>query len=184
MSNQTKKALFSAFIIFIVLLIDQVSKYLVKANLYLGEELYIFSWFRIHFLENEGMAFGMSFFDKKYLTLFRIVASGLLLWYLIHCIKKNESLLLLSCLALIFAGAFGNIIDCIFYGQIYGYTPIFYGKVVDMLYFPLIEGRFWSWIPYFGGESFIFFSPVFNIADSAICIGVALLLIFERRIFK
>lgn len=179
MKIHTKKALISASLVFILLLLDQLFKIWVKTSFFLGEELYITSWFRLVFVENEGMAFGITMGDKLYLTLFRILASIGIAAYLGLCIKKNQSYLLLTSLALILAGATGNIIDCVFYGQWFDYAPYFYGRVVDMLYFPLIEGHYWDWVPMVGGDPFVFFAPVFNLADSAICIGVALLLIHE-----
>lgn len=180
----TKKALYSASLVFFILLIDQLFKIWVKTSFYLGEELYITSFFRLVFVENDGMAFGITMGDKIYLTLFRIVASLCIAAYLIYTIRKNEHYLLLSCLSLILAGATGNIIDCVFYGEWFNYAPYFYGKVVDMLYFPLLEGHYWNWIPGVGGDPFVFFAPVFNLADSAICIGVALLLIYESKFAK
>jgi signal peptidase II len=184
MNSITKKALYSASLVFIILFLDQISKIWIKTSFKLYEELYIFSWFRLLFVENDGMAFGIEWGDKIFLSLFRIVASLGITGYLAYCIKKNESWLLITCISLVLAGASGNIIDCIFYGKWFGYAPYFYGKVVDMLYFPLIEGHFWDWIPMVGGEHFIFFSPVFNLADSAICVGIFLLLIFEKRLYK
>ena len=130
------------------------------------------------------MAFGIEWGDKIFLTVFRIIASLGIIGYIVYCIKKNETWLLLTCLSLILAGATGNIIDCIFYGQWFDYAPYFYGKVVDMLYFPLIEGHYWDWIPMVGGEHFIFFAPIFNFADSAICVGIFMLILFERRLYK
>lgn len=184
MNSITKKALYSASLVFIILLLDQLSKIWVKSSFELYEELYIFSWFRLLFVENDGMAFGIEWGDKIYLTLFRIVASLGIATYLGYCVKKNETWTLLTCIALVLAGATGNIIDCVFYGKWFNYAPFFYGKVVDMLYFPLIEGHYWDWIPVVGGEHFIFFSPIFNLADSAICIGIFLLLILEKRLYK
>ena len=184
MNSITKKALYSASLVSIILLADQLLKIWVKTSFNLYGELYITSWFRLLFVENDGMAFGIELGDKIYLTLFRIVASLGITGYLAYLVKKNESYLLLTCIALILAGASGNIIDCVSYGQWFDYAPYFYGKVVDMLYFPLIEGNYWNWIPMVGGEHFIFFAPVFNLADSAICIGVFLLLIFEKRLYK
>ena len=184
MQTITKKALFSASLVFLILLFDQLLKIWVKTSFYLGEELYITSFFRLVFVENNGMAFGMSFGDKIYLTLFRIIASIAILWYLIHNIKNKAHNLALASIALIFAGATGNIIDCVFYGQVFDYAPYFYGKVVDMLYFPLIEGHYWDWIPGVGGEHFVFFAPVFNLADTAICVGVGLLIIYESLFAK
>lgn len=179
MQSITKKALFSASLVFLVILLDQIIKIWVKTSFFLGEELYITSFFRLVFVENNGMAFGISLGDKIYLTLFRILASIAIAYYIVHCIKKKENNMLIASLSLIFAGAFGNIIDCVFYGQIFGYAPFFYGKVVDMFYFPLIEGHYWDWLPYIGGEPFVFFAPVFNLADTAICIGVGLLILYE-----
>lgn len=184
MSQTAKKSFIAVGIIVLVLLADQILKIWVRTSFFLGEELYITDWFRLHFIENNGMAFGMEVSDKIYLTVFRIIASLLILAYLIWCIRKQQHTLLVSCVALIFAGAVGNIIDCVFYGQIFGYAPWFEGRVVDMLYFPLIESTFPDWMPAVGGDDFVFFSPIFNIADSAIVIGVALILIFERKLFK
>jgi signal peptidase II len=182
MNSITKKALYSASLVLILLIIDQALKIWVKTSFMLGEELEIFSWFKLLFVENDGMAFGFEWGNKIFLTIFRILASSIIIWYLIKSIKRNANWLLLTCISLILAGAIGNIIDCVFYGQWFDYAPYFYGKVVDMLYFPLIEGHYWDWIPMIGGDHFIFFSPVFNIADSAICVGVFLLLLFEKKI--
>ncbi len=184
MKSITKKALYSASLVFIILLLDQALKLWVKTSFIMYEELYITSWFRLLFVENDGMAFGIEWGDKIFLTIFRMIASLGIAGYIVYCIKKNESWLLLSCLSLVLAGATGNIIDCIFYGQWFDYAPYFYGKVVDMLYFPLVEGHYWNWIPIIGGEHFIFFSPIFNLADTAICIGIFMLIIFERRLYK
>ena len=196
----TKKALISVSLIFSLLILDQILKIWIKTSFFLGEEIQITGWFRLHFVENKGMAFGMSLFDKKYLTIFRIIASLAIGYYLFLSIKKDSEYTLLVPVCLIFAGAFGNIIDSILYGQIFsestpfeiakfvpfgqGYAHIFYGKVVDMLYFPLIQGNFWNWIPMVGGQEFTFFAPVFNIADSCITVGVILIIIFEKKIFK
>ena len=184
MQSITKKALLSASLVFSILLLDQLIKIWVKTSFYLGEELYITSFFRLVFVENNGMAFGISLGDKIYLTLFRILASIAILAYLIHCVKKKAHNLSLASISLIFAGATGNIIDCVFYGKIFDYAPYFYGKVVDMFYFPLLEGHYWYWIPYVGGEPFVFFAPVFNLADAAICVGVGLLLLYESKYAK
>ena len=184
MNSITKKALYSASLVFIILLADQALKLWVKTSFIMYEELYITSWFRLLFVENDGMAFGIEWGDKIFLTVFRMIASLGIIGYIIYCLKKNETWLLLTCLSLVLAGAVGNIIDCVFYGKWFDYAPYFYGKVVDMLYFPLIEGHYWDWIPMVGGEHFIFFSPVFNLADSAICIGIFMLILFERRLYK
>lgn len=184
MTKTSKKVLISSLLILVILLADQVLKIWVKSSFYLGEEVRIFDFFRLYFVENNGMAFGIDVIDKKYLTIFRIFASFGILYYLWHCIKKKTGYLLPIAIALIFAGAVGNIIDCVFYGAYFGYAPYLYGKVVDMLYFPIIQGHYWEWIPSIGGEAFTFFAPVFNIADAAITIGVAIILLFERKSFE
>ena len=177
------KAVFTTAFIFLLLLADQALKLWVKTTFRLGEDHEIFSWFHLLFVENNGMAFGMEIGRKFFLTLFRILASGLLVWYLVRCIRRNRAWLTLVCLAMILAGAVGNIIDCVFYGVWFDYAGWFNGRVVDMLYFPLIHGTFWNWLPWVGGEDFIFFSPVFNFADACITTGVFLILIFDRHIF-
>jgi signal peptidase II len=175
-----------------VLLLDQASKFLVKLNMILGEEIVLFSWFRIHFIENEGMAFGMSLgptYGKLLLSLFRMVAIGLLIWYIVKVVRKGkESNLGIAALSLILAGAMGNMLDSAFYGLIFsdsyfqtaqlmpangGYAPFLFGKVVDMLYFPL-----------FKVGNFTFFDPVFNIADSAITIGFVLFFLSQIKISR
>lgn len=170
----------------------------------LGEEINVLgNWFIIHFTENEGMAFGMRFggdSGKLILSIFRIVAIIAIGWYLVKITKRNESKGLILSMSLIFAGALGNIIDSAFYGMIFseskfhdvallfppegGYSSFLHGKVVDMLYFPVIKGFYPSWFPFWAGEDFIFFRPVFNIADSAITTGVLILIIFQKRFFK
>lgn len=193
--NKLTISIISITIILTILLLDQIVKIWIKTHFAIGDEIKITNFFYLHFIENEGMAFGMSFFDKKYLTLFRIAASIGIAYYIYKSIKNNSEQLFIISLSLIFAGALGNIIDSLFYGQIFtestlfsnatwtpwgqGYAPIFYGKVVDMLYFPLISGTYWSWIPIVGGTSFTFFAPVFNIADASITIGVILILVYE-----
>jgi len=202
-----KKALLvkALLVIFSVLLIDQFIKIWVKTHFFIGETYYVFglNWFQIHFIENNGMAYGMEFagkYGKIILTIFRIIASGAIAWYLYTLIKKQASSFLIITIALIFTGAIGNIIDSAFYGLIFsdstlydkavlfpssrGYTTFLYGKVVDMLYFPIIDANWPKWIPFIGGQPFEFFSPVFNIADSAITVGVFILLIFQKRLFK
>lgn len=192
------------FAIFLLLLADQVLKFWIKLNMSLGQEYKIFgNWAIIHFTENNGMAFGMEFggeAGKLALTLFRIAAVCGIGYGLIHMIKKKYHRGLIMNLALIFAGAMGNIIDSTFYGIIFsessyyeparlfpsegGYSSLFHGKVVDMFYLPIIEGVLPQWLPVWGGEDFIFFRPVFNLADSAISIGVILILIYQKRYFK
>ncbi len=191
-------------LIALVLLIDQVSKFWVKLNMTIGQDFNIFSdKFLIHFIENPGMAYGMEFggeYGKLFLTVFRIIAVSGIGYGLHYMIKNKYNRGFILNVALIFAGALGNIIDSVFYGVIFsestfyekavlfpeagGYGSLLHGKVVDMLYFPLVEGYFPTWLPIWGGEHFLFFRPVFNIADSAISIGVFLILIFQNRYFK
>lgn len=196
MSARSKSWL-SLGIILTILIVDQVLKIWIKSNMYLGEGTKISDWFYIYFTENNGMAFGIELFDKLFLTLFRLIAAGFLLWYLLRTCKKNEtSTGYCISIALIIAGAIGNVLDCMFYGLIFdhsygqvatlfpeagGYAPFFYGKVVDMFYFPLIDTYLPEWVPFMGGDHFIFFRPVFNIADSAITSGILLLLLFYRK---
>ena len=193
------KGLLAIAVILGVLIIDQISKIIVKTNMYIGEEIEIFSWFKILFVENNGMAFGMELGSKLFLTIFRIVAVILIGYYIYYIIKRGKETKTgyLVCVSLIFAGALGNIIDCLFYGIIFnapfppepavlfptegGYASLMYGRVVDMLYFPLLSFWWPNWIPFVGGEYFEFFRPIFNIADSAITIGIATILIFYRQ---
>ncbi len=191
----------ASLIIILILLIDQVTKFYIKTNFVIGEEIKVFEWFSILFVENEGMAWGTKIpgqYGKLLLTLFRLVAIVGIGYWLWDAVRKNASRILIVSISFIFAGAFGNIIDSVFYGMIFtesygqvaefmpeggGYAPIFYGKVVDMLYFPLYDGILPSWIPFWGGEHFTFFDPVFNFADTAISTGVILLLLFSKRAF-
>lgn len=197
--TQRKYIWLSVIVILLVLIIDQTSKFLVKTNMFLGESIEVFSWFKILFIENNGMAFGMELGSKLFLTIFRVVAITLIGFYIFKLIKNSNKLKkgYLISVSLIFAGALGNIIDCLFYGVIFnaplfpdiatifpaegGYADFMYGRVVDMLYFPLFSFVWPDWIPFVGGEYFEFFEPVFNIADSAITIGIALVLIFYRK---
>lgn len=175
-------------LIFLVLLIDQVSKTWIKTNMYLGQEYKILGdWFIIHFTENNGMAFGLEFggeFGKLALSLFRILAVGGIGYGLHYMIQRKYHRGLILNVALIFAGALGNIINSVFYGVIYKYESLFHGRVVDMLYFPIIKGVFPTWFPVWGGEPFEFFRPVFNFADAAISIGVITILVFQKTYFK
>ncbi|KEQ31034.1 lipoprotein signal peptidase [Pedobacter antarcticus] len=175
-------------LILLVVLIDQLSKTWIKTNMFIGQEYKILgNWFIIHFTENNGMAFGMEFggeFGKLALSLFRILAVAGIGYGLHYMIKHKYHRGLILNVALIFSGALGNIIDSVFYGRIYDYATLFHGRVVDMLYFPLMEGVFPKWVPIWGGEEYIFFRPVFNIADSAIFIGVVTILIFQKTYFK
>lgn len=175
-------------LIFFVLLVDQVLKTWIKANMFLGQEFQILGkWFIIHFTENNGMAFGMEFggeFGKLFLTVFRIAAVAGIGYGLTYLIKHKYHRGLIMNVALIFAGATGNIIDSVFYGKIYGYEALFHGRVVDMLYFPILQGQYPQWLPFWGGDDFIFFRPVFNIADAAISVGVILIMVFQKSYFK
>lgn len=190
----------AVLIVTAILLIDQIIKVWVKTHMSRGESIRIADWFYIHFTENPGMAFGMEVFDKLFLTSFRIIASVAITWYIWKLCKKAVQEVpvgYIVCLSCILAGAVGNIIDCVCYGAIFsestyhevarfvspgeGYAPWFYGKVVDMFYFPLIETNWPSWMPFVGGEHFIFFSPIFNFADAAISCGMVALLLFYNR---
>ena len=192
------KGLLAAAIIIAVILIDQILKIWVKTNFYLGEELYITSWFRLLFIENNGMAFGMELGNKLFLTLFRLCLAGALIWY-IWKIRRASVVAVgyIICLSLIVAGAIGNIIDCLFYGLIFnnpappavatlfppegGYATLFHGRVVDMLYFPLFSFTWPDWMPWVGGTEFEFFRPIFNFADAAITVGILAMVIFCNK---
>ncbi|MBO9582685.1 MAG: lipoprotein signal peptidase [Flavobacterium sp.] len=188
------------FLIFLVLIVDQLSKIYVKTNFVLGEEVVIADWFRIHFIENEGMAWGTKIpgeYGKLILTVFRIFAVVGIGWWLSDSVKKRHSTYLIVAIALIFAGAAGNIIDSVFYGVIFDdsthnlatiFSPVpygtwFHGLVVDMFYFPIWEGELPAWLPIFGGKHFAFFNAIFNVADVAISTGVGILLVFNKRAF-
>tara|TARA_B110000967_G_C18737016_1_gene485644 strand:+ start:145 stop:789 length:645 start_codon:yes stop_codon:yes gene_type:complete len=191
-------------VIFIVLLIDQLVKIYIKTHFYYGETVHVFGldWARLHFVENNGMAWGAEFggrTGKLFLTLFRLVAITGIGYWLVSTIKNAGPKLLAFAIALIFAGAFGNIIDSVFYGLIFDtpggtklatifaddtYGSLFHGKVVDMFYFPFIQNAvFPSWIPFIGGETFTFFNAIFNVADFAISCGVGILIVFNKRVF-
>lgn len=164
-----------------VLAIDQVTKVLVKTSMALHESIRVTDWFYIFYVENNGMAFGMEPMAKWMLSSFRIVAVVAIMIYLLRCIKRGEPMGYVVCLAFIVAGAAGNIIDCLFYGLIWHYDTLLNGRVVDMLYFPLVEWDWPAWMPLWGGQHSIFFSPIFNVADAAISCGIVALLLFYRN---
>ena len=182
------KGYLSAFIVIAVLVIDQIIKIWVKTNMYWHESIKITDWFYIYFTENNGMAFGMEIFNKFFLTGFRIMAAIAIAYLLVQYVKKNYKTGFLVCVSLILAGAIGNIIDCVFYGEIFSestnsllatFVPI--GKVVDMFYFPIIDTYWPTWMPLVGGEHFIFFSPIFNFADAAISCGIITRILFYGK---
>ena len=167
----------SLIIIFLVLVIDQLIKIAVKTNMYFHESIRVTDWCYIYFTENNGMAFGMEIFGKLFLTTFRIVAVAAIIYYLHKMIKRGTMKTgFIVCLSLILAGAAGNIIDSVSWGE--GYTSLFHGRVVDMFYFPIIDTYWPDWMPLVGGNRFIFFSPIFNFADAAISCGIIALLLF------
>ena len=188
----------AALIIALVIVIDQALKIWVKTHFYYGEEVEITSWFKLLFIENNGMAFGMELGSKLLLTLFRIIASGAFIYYLWRLRNSDDVPKgYIACIALITAGALGNVIDCIAYGLIFnnpmppqvaqlfhpdgGYATLFNGRVVDMLYFPLCEWNWPQWMPIIGGNHFVFFQPIFNIADASLSVSVIVLILFYAR---
>jgi signal peptidase II len=190
----------SILLIAIVLILDQLLKVWIKTNMMIGQEIHFFDWFIIHFTENKGMAFGMEFggsFGKYLLSIFRLVAIVAITIYLKNIATTDVKKGVVLSISLVLAGAIGNMIDSAFYGLIFsesygqlatvfegGYAGFLQGKVVDMFYFPLINGHFPQWLPLIGGNHFIFFRPVFNIADASISVGVINMLIFHRSFFK
>lgn len=197
-NNKTYKAWMAVAIVVAILLIDQIIKIEVKTNMTLGEAKRVTDWFYIEFIENNGMAYGMKFINKLVLSLFRLFAIGFIGYYLAKIIKKDVAPLgYIVLIAMVLAGAAGNLIDCLFYGLIFdastpftvsqfvpfgeGYSTFLHGKVVDMFYFPIVQTTWPEWVPYFGGSEYVFFSPVFNFADACISVGVVALLLFYRK---
>lgn len=186
----------AVLIVLLVLVADQALKIWIKTHMQLHDSIEVTKWFYLYFTENPGMAFGIEVIGKLFLSLFRIVAVAFIGYYLFQLVKKNYKFGYVACIALILAGAIGNIIDSVFYGVVFdhsygqvatfmpaggGYASLLHGKVVDMFYFPLIQTVLPDWIPFWGGREFVFFRPIFNLADSAICVGVFILLIFYRH---
>ena len=171
-----RRGVLAALIVVGILLVDQLIKIWVKTNMTLHEQIEILSWFKIVFIENNGMAYGMEIGSKLVLSLFRVVAISVLGYYVIGQVKRQARWGYLVCLSMIFAGAVGNLIDSMFYGLVF-----LMGKVVDMFYFPLIVTTWPDWVPFVGGNPYVFFSPVFNFADASISVGVVLLLLFYRK---
>ena len=201
MKRRKAQLLASACLAVGIIAIDQAIKVAVKTGMYLHQSIKVTEWFQILFTENDGMAFGMEVIPKWFLTSFRIVAVVFLIWYICRSIKRGINWGYLVCLTMITAGAAGNIFDCMFYGMIFnnppapmiaefvpwglGYGQLMLGRVVDMFYFPLVEWDWPQWMPLWGGEHFIFFSPVFNFADASISCGViALIIFYNKKMFK
>lgn len=187
----------AVLLVIAILLIDQVIKIWVKTHMALHDSIHVFDWFYITFIENNGMAYGMQIGSKLLLSLFRVVAIAFLTYYIWLQARKRARWGYIVCLSMILAGAFGNLIDCMFYGLCFeestmqhvsqfvgmgnGYASFLMGKVVDMFYFPLIVTTYPDWFPFWGGEEFVFFSPVFNFADASISVGVVALLLFYHK---
>ena len=195
--NIAKRGWLAAFIVVAILVVDQVIKIWVKTHMTLHEQIEILSWFKIVFIENNGMAYGMEIGSKLVLSLFRVVAVSVLGYYIAQQVRKQARYGYLICLSMVMAGAAGNIFDSMFYGLIFnassefytsyfvpfgtGYAPFLIGKVVDMFYFPLIVTTWPDWVPMFGGQPYVFFSPIFNFADASISVSVVLVLLFYRK---
>lgn len=201
MTKEIKQCFFSSILVILLIVIDQIIKVYVKTHFYLGEDIQVTPWFHLIFVENNGMAFGWEFFGKLFLTGFRILAMIFIIWYISKRIRTGIRWSYLFVLSLVLAGAAGNIIDCVFYGEIFsvsgynpyltdslshlvpfgeGYGTMFEGRVVDMFQFPLFDFFWPKWIPFIGGKYFLFFSPIFNFADSCISCGIVSLLLFFR----
>ena len=192
-----RRSVLATLIVVGILFIDQLIKIWVKTNMTLHEQIEILSWFKIVFIENNGMAYGMELGSKLVLSLFRVVAISALVYYMVGLVKRQVRLGYLVCLSMILAGAIGNLLDSMFYGLMFnassefytsyfvpfgsGYAPFLMGKVVDMFYFPLIVTTWPDWVPVVGGNPYVFFSPIFNFADASISVGVVLLLLFYRK---
>lgn len=199
MTKRNTKKIGAGITLFVLLLliIDQCIKVWVKTNMCLHESIHVTDWFYLSFIENNGMAYGMTFIPKYALSLFRLVACGALVWYIRKQILQGARMVWIILLAMVFAGAAGNLIDCMFYGLIFsgaspyytsflvdfgtGYAPFLQGRVVDMFYFPLIVTTYPDWFPIWGGQPYIFFSPVFNFADACISCSVVAILLFCRK---
>ena len=195
--NIAKRGWLAAFIVVAILVVDQVIKIWVKTHMTLHEQIEILSWFKIVFIENNGMAYGMEIGSKLVLSLFRVVAVSVLGYYIVQQVRKQARYGYIVCLSMVMAGAAGNIFDSMFYGLIFnassefytsyfvpfgtGYAPFLMGKVVDMFYFPLIVTTWPDWVPMFGGQPYVFFSPIFNFADASISVSVVLVLLFYRK---
>lgn len=197
MTRASKQSILAVAITLGVVVIDQVIKVMVKTGMYFHESIRITDWFYLFFTENNGMAFGWEFMNKYFLTSFRILFTVGIIYYLVGLIRRGTAYGYLVCLSMVLAGALGNIIDCIFYGLVFnnppapevarfvpfgeGYAPVLLGRVVDMFYFPLVDWNWPDWLPLYGGQHFVFFSPIFNFADASISVGIALLLLFYRK---
>lgn len=200
MKNILSKGQLSIIIVLVILIIDQIIKIEIKTTMYYNESIHITDWFYLRFVENSGMAFGIKIIPKTIQSIFRIIFAGAIIWYIALLIKANFKRGYIVCISLILAGAIGNIFDSIFYGVIFsestpyqistfvpighGYTDWLHGKVVDMFYFPFFEFNLPNWMPFIGGNNFIFFGPVFNFADASICCGTFCLLLFYAKSFN